>query len=127
VRRAARTGYRVHRPGRRHRAATTASIYDVSGDCAHPRRRHARGSRHGGEVVLAGFYSEPLQFDFAPAFMREAQHPHRRRVEARRPAGGASELDRGGRLSLDGLITHHARCAAQPTRLTARRSATPTA
>ena len=27
----------------------------------------------GGEIVLAGFYSEPLSFAFAPAFMREAQ------------------------------------------------------
>ena len=27
----------------------------------------------GGEIVLAGFYSEPLSFAFPPAFMREAR------------------------------------------------------
>ena len=36
----------------------------------------------GGEIVLAGFYSEPLSFTFPPAFMREAQHPRRRRMAA---------------------------------------------
>ena len=30
-------------------------------------------SRPGGEVVLAGFYDEPLSFAFPPAFMREAR------------------------------------------------------
>jgi 3-hydroxyethyl bacteriochlorophyllide a dehydrogenase len=27
----------------------------------------------GGEIVLAGFYDEPLSFTFPPAFMREAR------------------------------------------------------
>ena len=59
-----------------------------------------------GEIVLAGFYSAPLSFDFAPAFMREARiriaaewQPHDL-VQVR------ALLDSGA-LSLDGLITHH--------------------
>ena len=62
----------------------------------------------GGEVVLAGFYTQPIQFAFVPAFMREAR--------LRIAAEWASEdleatrdlIDRGA-LSLSGLITHHAR------------------
>ena len=59
----------------------------------------------GGEIVLAGFYTRPLQFSFPPAFMREA----RLRVAAEwRPDDmtAVKELVRGGSLSLDGLITH---------------------
>jgi len=61
----------------------------------------------GGEVVLAGFYSQPLSFAFPPAFMREA----RIKVAAQwQPADLAvvSDLVADGRLSLDGLITHRA-------------------
>jgi 3-hydroxyethyl bacteriochlorophyllide a dehydrogenase len=60
----------------------------------------------GGEVVLAGFYDTPLSFIFPPAFMREA----RIRVAAQwAPADLAAviALAGEGRLSLDGLITHH--------------------
>ena len=60
----------------------------------------------GGEVVLAGFYEEPLSFVFPPAFMREA----RIRVAAQwSPPDLAAviALAGQGRLSLDGLITHH--------------------
>ena len=48
------------------------SIYDVSGD---PGLLDSLIGRiaPGGEIVLAGFYSEPLSFAFAPAFMREAR------------------------------------------------------
>ena len=59
----------------------------------------------GGEVVLAGFYDQPLAFAFAPAFMREA----RLRVAAEwKPPdlAAVSSLIGAGRLSLDGLITH---------------------
>jgi 3-hydroxyethyl bacteriochlorophyllide a dehydrogenase len=59
----------------------------------------------GGEVVLAGFYSEPLSFVFPPAFMREA----RMRVAAEwQPAdlAAVAALVESGKLSLDGLITH---------------------
>ena len=60
----------------------------------------------GGEVVLAGFYDTPLSFNFAPAFMREA----RIRVAAQWAPDDLAEvitLAGDGRLSLDGLITHH--------------------
>ena len=59
----------------------------------------------GGEIVLAGFYGEPLAFAFPPAFMREA----RIRVAAEwKPADltAVRDLIAAGRLSLDGLITH---------------------
>lgn len=59
-----------------------------------------------GEIVLAGFYSQPLQFNFAPAFMREARI--RVAAEWQRPDLLAVQaLIAGGHLSLDGLITHH--------------------
>ena len=60
----------------------------------------------GGEVVLAGFYDAPLSFVFPPAFMREA----RIRIAAQwSPPDLAAviALAGDGRLSLDGLITHH--------------------
>jgi 3-hydroxyethyl bacteriochlorophyllide a dehydrogenase len=59
----------------------------------------------GGEIVLAGFYSEPLSFAFPPAFMREA----RLRIAAQWSEGDLAEvrqLAESGRLDLDGLITH---------------------
>ena len=48
------------------------AIYDASGDPALLDTLIARLAP-GGEVVLAGFYSEPLTFAFPPAFMREAR------------------------------------------------------
>jgi bacteriochlorophyllide a dehydrogenase len=81
------------------------AIYDVSGDSGILDKAIARLA-HGGEVVLAGFYSEPLSFNFAPAFMREAQI--RTAAEWQRADMLAvKELAEQGRLSLDGLITHH--------------------
>jgi bacteriochlorophyllide a dehydrogenase len=59
----------------------------------------------GGEVVLAGFYHQPLSFDFAPAFMREA----RLRISAEWKAPdlvAVQALIAEGALSLEGLITH---------------------
>lgn len=59
----------------------------------------------GGEILLAGFYHEPLQFDFPPAFMREASL----RIAAEfQPSDlvAVRELIDTGRLSLDGLISH---------------------
>ncbi|NKI34856.1 chlorophyll synthesis pathway protein BchC [Wenzhouxiangella sp. XN79A] len=57
-----------------------------------------------GEIVLAGFYTQPLQFAFPAAFMREA----RLRVAAEWQPEDLIEVQRliaDGRLSLDGLIT----------------------
>jgi 3-hydroxyethyl bacteriochlorophyllide a dehydrogenase len=80
------------------------SVYDVSGDASILDRLVARLAP-GGEIVLAGFYTEPLNFAFAPAFMREAQI--RCAAEWQRPdLLAVRELVDGGRLSLGGLITH---------------------
>lgn len=80
------------------------AIYDVSGDSGILDKAIARLA-YGGEVVLAGFYTEPLRFNFAPAFMREAQI--RTAAEWKRADMLAvKELTEDGRLSLDGLITH---------------------
>jgi 3-hydroxyethyl bacteriochlorophyllide a dehydrogenase len=59
----------------------------------------------GGEVILAGFYDQPLTFDFPPAFIREA----RLRVAAEwapEDLARVVALIDSGALSLDGLITH---------------------
>jgi 3-hydroxyethyl bacteriochlorophyllide a dehydrogenase len=61
--------------------------------------------------VLAGFYDQPLSFDFPPAFIREA----RIRVAAEwapQDLTAVVALIDAGALSLDGLITHR-RPAAQ--------------
>ncbi len=93
------------------------SIYDVSGDASLLDCLIARLAK-GGEVVLAGFYTDRLAFDFAPAFMREAQI--RTAAEWQRPdLLAVKELVETGRVSLAGLITHreNAECAtdAYPT------------
>ena len=81
-------------------------ICDVSGDSSLLDTLISRLAP-GGEVVLAGFYDEPLSFVFPPAFMREA----RIRIAAQwLPSDlvAAKNLAESGRLSLDGLITHRA-------------------
>ena len=84
------------------------AIYDVSGDASLLDRLIAR-LRPGGEVVLAGFYRQSLQFAYAPAFMREARI--RIAAEWKRPDLLAVDaLVRSGQLSLDGLITHTEPC-----------------
>ncbi|RZU02852.1 chlorophyll synthesis pathway protein BchC [Rivibacter subsaxonicus] len=96
-------GYQVIRPDDDPRRNYHA-IYDVSGDAQILDQLIARLAP-GGEVVLAGFYSEPLHFAFAPAFMREAQI--RTAAEWQRPdLLAVKELAESGRLSLEGLITH---------------------
>jgi 3-hydroxyethyl bacteriochlorophyllide a dehydrogenase len=80
------------------------AIYDVSGDSKILDSLIGRLAP-GGEIVLAGFYSEPLSFAFPPAFMREA----RLRVAAEwREADmkAVKALAESGDLELDGLITH---------------------
>jgi 3-hydroxyethyl bacteriochlorophyllide a dehydrogenase len=82
------------------------TVYDVSGDSTILDRLIARLAP-GGEIVLAGFYSEPLAFSFPPAFMREAQI----RVAAewkRADMLAVREIADAGILPLDDLITHHA-------------------
>jgi 3-hydroxyethyl bacteriochlorophyllide a dehydrogenase len=99
------SGYRVVHPDDDERK-DYRSIYDVSGDASILDRLIARLAP-GGEVVLAGFYSEPLHFSFPPAFMREAQV---RCAAEWKPADmlAVRELAESGFLPLDGLISHHA-------------------
>ncbi len=81
-----------------------ATVYDVSGD-ANLLNSLIQRLRPGGEVVLAGFYTQDIQFAFVPAFMREARV--RIAAEWKRPdLLAVSELVRQGRVALDGLITH---------------------
>lgn len=80
------------------------SIYDVSGDAALIEPLLHRLAR-GGEIVLAGFYSDPISFPFPPAFIKEA----RLRVAAEwqpEDLAAAVALVLSGRVALDGLITH---------------------
>lgn len=102
-RRAGDHGYPVVHPDHDDRK-DYAAIYDVSGDADILDRVIPR-LRPGGEVVLAGFYKQRVAFDFAPAFMREAQI----RVAAewkRADLLAVTELVHDGVLSLDGLVTH---------------------
>lgn len=96
-------GYRVLVPDQDPRRDYRA-IYDASGDAAILDSLVARLAP-GGEVVLAGFYSDRLHFAFPPAFMREARF----RVAAEwKPADlvAVNGLLAAERLSLGGLITH---------------------
>jgi 3-hydroxyethyl bacteriochlorophyllide a dehydrogenase len=97
-------GYSVIDPINDERRDYTA-IHDVSGDATILDALIARLAP-GGEIVLAGFYADRLSFAFPPAFMREA----RLRIAAEwREADldAVVALIEAGRLSLDGLITHH--------------------
>lgn len=62
--------------------------------------------KHGGEIILAGFYDSDIAFQFAPAFMREA----RLRIASQWDPSDLSAVKNcidAGLLSLEGLITHH--------------------
>jgi len=81
-----------------------ATILDASGDSGILDQLMPR-LRRGGEIILAGFYSAPLSFEFPPAFMREA----RMRVAAEwQPVDfeAVRAMAESGRLPLNGLITH---------------------
>jgi 3-hydroxyethyl bacteriochlorophyllide a dehydrogenase len=103
ARRGGAVGYAVVDPQTDERRDYRA-ICDASGDSKLLGPLISRLAK-GGEVILAGFYDQPLTFDFPPAFIREA----RLRVAAEwAPEDLASvvALIDSGALSLDGLITH---------------------
>ena len=105
-------GYQVLKPGDDQRKDYRA-IYDASGDHTIIDQAVAHMAP-GGEVVLAGFYSEPLSFNFAPAFRREA----RIRIATEfQPADLAAVIAMvgSGQLSLDGLVTNLVPAAEAPT------------
>jgi 3-hydroxyethyl bacteriochlorophyllide a dehydrogenase len=80
------------------------AIYDVSGDAKLIEPLIGRLAR-GGEIVLAGFYSDPIHFAFPLAFMKEA----RLRIAAEwKPTDleVVVALVSSGKVKLDGLLTH---------------------
>jgi bacteriochlorophyllide a dehydrogenase len=88
------------------------AIYDASGDPGILNQLIPHLAK-GGEIVLAGFYADALSFNFAPAFMREAQI--RCAAEWQRADMLAVKaLSESGRLDLSGLITHHQTAADAP-------------
>lgn len=104
-------GYEVVHPDADPRRDYRA-IYDASGNGGLLNDLVTRIAR-GGEIVLAGFYTEPLSFAFPPAFMKEARF----RVAAEWTKGDLAAtraLIEAGALSLSGLVTHTAPAAEAP-------------
>ncbi len=100
------TGYEVLTPDADERRDYNC-IYDATGDASLLNQLISRLIK-GGEVVLAGFYPDPVSFAFPPAFMKEA----RIRVAAEWTPDDLTatrQLIESGALSLDGLITHSMR------------------
>ncbi len=96
-------GYQVLTPENDPRRDYT-SIYDASGQATLLNDLIGRIAK-GGEIVLAGFYTAPIQFAFPPAFMKEA----RLRIAAEWAADdmtATKALVESGTLRLDDLITH---------------------
>jgi 3-hydroxyethyl bacteriochlorophyllide a dehydrogenase len=80
-----------------------SQIYDASGDAASIDSFIGRMAK-GGELVLAGFYSQPISFTFPPAFMREA----RIRIAAEWQPDDLASVHasvQAGTLDLSGLIS----------------------
>ena len=105
------TGYDVIHPDADERRDYRA-IYDASGNGALLDTLIGRIAK-GGEVVLAGFYTDPLSFAFPPAFIKEA----RLRIAAEwthDDLAATRALVEAGALSLGGLITHRAPAADAP-------------
>lgn len=105
-------GYQVIRPDQDDRR-DYRSIYDASGDPAILDQAVAHMG-HGGEVVLAGFYSEPLSFNFAPAFRREARFRIATEFQPDDLAAVIAQVG-SGRLSLEGLVTNRVPAAEAPS------------
>lgn len=103
ARRAGAQGYDVLHPDADPRRDYRA-IYDASGRADLIDSLVSRLAR-GGEIVLAGFYTDPLAFAFPPAFMKEA----RLRIAAEWAPDdmvATRALVESGTLRLDDLITH---------------------
>ncbi|MGC3940240.1 chlorophyll synthesis pathway protein BchC [Roseobacter sp. EG26] len=110
-RRTGARGYQVCAPDEDDHAAYM-SVYDASGS-ADVLNTLMGCLGKGGEIVLAGFYKEPLSFAFPPAFMKEARF----RVAAEwthDDLAATRALVESGTLSLDGLITHTADATDAP-------------
>ncbi|MEM9139962.1 MAG: chlorophyll synthesis pathway protein BchC [Pseudomonadota bacterium] len=84
--------------------ADYACIVDATGDASLLNGLIMRLAK-GGEIVLAGFYPDPVSFAFPPAFIKEA----RLRIAAewsRADMDATLALVNAGDLALDDLITH---------------------
>jgi len=111
ARRAGGVGYDVIDPADDSRRNYNA-IYDASGAPDLLNTLIGRIAK-GGEVVLAGFYTQPISFAFPPAFMKEA----RLRIAAEWNADdliATRQLVESGALSLAGLVTHTRPAADAP-------------
>ncbi|MCC6007399.1 MAG: chlorophyll synthesis pathway protein BchC [Rhodobacteraceae bacterium] len=111
TRHAGAEGYEVRHPDADERR-DYACIYDATGAPDLLNTLIGRMAR-GGEIVLAGFYTQPLSFAFPPAFMKEA----RIRIAAewtRDDLVATRALVESGALSLSGLITHSVAAEAAP-------------
>jgi len=106
VRQAGASGYAVVHPDADTRRDYRV-ICDVSGDAGLLDTLVGRCAR-GSEIVLAGFYADRLSFAFPPAFMREVRFSIAAEWQQSDLTATAA-LIADKRLSLDGLITHHAR------------------
>lgn len=102
ARRGGAWGYEVHDPatdsGRRFRSLVDASGYGAGLD------QWISALAPQGEVVLAGFYTKSLQFNFVPAFLRET----RLRVAAQwspDDLAAVRNLVERGLLSLEGIVS----------------------
>jgi bacteriochlorophyllide a dehydrogenase len=105
-------GYRVVRPEADERR-DYASVYDASGDHRVIDQTVMHMAR-GGEIVLAGFYSDPLSFNFAPAFRRELRIRIATEFQPDDLAASLALVDSGS-LSLEGLVTHMVPATGAPT------------
>jgi len=104
-RRQGATGYDVISPGD-DASAPRQHIVDVSGAGGDHFNNLISTLAKGGRLTLGGFYSEPVNFDFAPAFIREATLG----IAAEWAGDDLSlvlALVQSGALSLDGLVSHH--------------------
>ena len=85
------------------------SIYDASG-CTGLLDQWIQRCSRGAEIVLAGFYSDRINFAFPHAFMREMKF----RISAEWSADDMTVINAmidEGILSLDGLVTHRAKAS----------------
>lgn len=111
-RRAGGEGYEVVDPDQDTRRDYRV-ICDVSGDSSVLDTLVARLAP-GGEIILAGFYSDRLSFSFPPAFMKEARMRAAAQWQKTDMLAVKTLID-GGRLSFDGLITHRSSAKAAPS------------
>lgn len=111
ARRSGAIGYQVLAPEEDTRRDYKA-VYDASGAVGLLDTLIGRIAK-GGEVVLAGFYTAPVAFNFVPAFMREM----RLRIASEwtpHDMVATRALIESGALSLAGLITHRKPAALAP-------------